>query len=889
MAAPLVVTKLNVPPLRENRVRRPRLLAQLRAGLDRRLTLISSPAGFGKTTLLSEFAVECDRPAAWFSIDPEDNDAVRFMSYLIASLDSIETGWGQSLYSALQSPKPENLETLTAIMINEISSDFPPFVLILDDYHLISSPEIHRAVVYIVEHQPENMHLMIATRTDPPLPLSRLRVRDQLSELRESDLRFTGQEAEVFMHRVMALDLEADQITALERRTEGWAAGLQLAALSLQDQDDKRRFVEEFAGSNRYILDYLGHEVLEQLSQEVREFLLFTSILDRLSGSLCEGVTLLPNSREILEDLESNNIFIQALDQDCTWYRYHRLFKEYLLKTLNTEMPGMEIELHLRASTWFQQQARLDEAIEHGLAAGDQMKVINLIEEVALEKLMHSETSSLIRWIETLPDDVVEDHAELCLIHAWALMLRGGPLEKVISRLETIEKELDDDRLLGSAAAIRALLASIDGRPQESLQFSQRALRLVPENDLFTRSLLMDNLGMVNLMLGDFGAAVGSFAHAVELSQQAGNLMISVGGLCNMAGIWMLQGQLKRAWEANKQALDLATDKRGRRLPVAGKALLGLGEIAREWNDLPGSAAYLEEGLQLFQNYGELGSILSYVSLARINEIQGNYAAAQEILDRARLLAQNFKASQMDDDLVDSYQVQLWLVMGEQKRAALWVDEEQLVEIVRSHAPSARFDPVWEIRSQTLARWYMSQADYQAAFEVIEPLLVAANRNQRMRSVIKFLAMQAVLLYMLRNTKNALKTLNQALDLGKDEGFIRTFLDEGQSMVQLLYKAAAEGYHSEYIGRLVKEFASEVPISKRGYEQSDLVEPLSSREIEVLELIAGGKSNQEIAGILHISLSTVKGHTSNIYGKLSVHTRTQAVSRGRDLGIINQN
>ena len=227
--------------------------------------------------------------------------------------------------------------------------------------------------------------------------------------------------------------------------------------------------------------------------------------------------------------------------------------------------------------------------------------------------------------------------------------------------------------------------------------------------------------------------------------------------------------------------------------------------------------------------------------------------------------------------------------MGEQKRAALWVDEEQLVEIVRSHAPSARFDPVWEIRSQTLARWYMSQADYQAAFEVIEPLLVAANRNQRMRSVIKFLAMQAVLLYMLRNTKNALKTLNQALDLGKDEGFIRTFLDEGQSMVQLLYKAAAEGYHSEYIGRLVKEFASEVPISKRGYEQSDLVEPLSSREIEVLELIAGGKSNQEIAGILHISLSTVKGHTSNLYGKLGVHARTQAVSRGRDLGIINQN
>jgi LuxR family maltose regulon positive regulatory protein len=886
MAAPLVVTKLKVPPVRENRVQRSRLLVRLNAGLDSKLTLISSPAGFGKTTLLSEFAEVCERPVAWFSIDAEDDDAVRFMSYLIASLDSIQAGWGASLYPLLQSPKPESLDTLTALIINELSEDFPPFVLIFDDYHLISSPEIHQALTYILEHQPAQMHLAIATRADPPIPLSRLRVRDQLLEIRESDLRFTREEAGEFFSQVMDLNLKAGQITALERRTEGWAAGLQLAALSLQEQDDKAQFVEEFAGSNRYILDYLGQEVLDQLDQEVREFLLQTSILDRLSGPLCEAATRIPNSQEILEDLEANHLFILALDQERTWYRYHRLFKEYLLKTLHIEKPGLEVELHLRASSWFHQQGNLDEAITHALAAEDHKRVINLIDEVALQKLQQSETSSLLRWIEALPEDVIEQHPTLCLTHAWGLILRGGPLEKVESRLAIIEQGSGNDRLLGSAAAIRSLLASLDGRPQESLQFSQRASDLVPEDDLFTRSLLRDNLGMVNLMLGDFRAAVDNFALAVELSQKTGNLMIAVGGLCNMAGIWMLQGQLKRAWSANEQALELATDKNGRRLPIAGKALLGLGEIAREWNKLPEAVGYLEEGLQLFQTFGELGSILSYVSLARINEIRGDFAAAQKILDRARELAIKFKASQMDDDLVDSYQVQLWLTMGEQIRAERWVAEEQLHSLVSAPLPQGRFDPVWEIRSQTLVRLYISQANYQAAIELIKPLMDAADKNQRMRSVIKLLAMRAVLLYLSGDMDEALNTLDQSLELGEKEEFLRTFLDEGEPMARLLYEAAAKGYHTEYVGRLLQEFGSEAPLDTPGSEQSDLIEPLSSREIEVLKLIAAGKSNQEIASLLHITLSTVKGHTSNIYGKLNVHNRTQAVSRGRDFGVI---
>ncbi|MFL7890626.1 MAG: LuxR C-terminal-related transcriptional regulator [Anaerolineales bacterium] len=889
MAVPLVVTKTKIPPFRDNRVLRPQLQLRLTEGLKRNLTLISCPAGFGKTTLLSEFAAKCERRVAWFSIDSEDDDSHRFMSYFIASLDTIHEGLATALYPLLETPRPAPLETLLAKMINEINAEFPPFVAILDDYQLIFSHEIHRAMTYLVEHQPAQMHLMISTRADPPLPLSRLRGRDQLTEIREKDLRFRIDEADMFLNQVMKLNLDRQQVEALEGRTEGWAAGLQLAAISLQEQPNKERFIEDFAGSNRFILDYLGQEVLDKQEEQVRKFLLQTSILERMTALLCETVTLLPNCREILEHLEENHLFIQALDQDHTWYKYHRLFKEFLLKTLNNEVPGMAAELHQRASTWYENQGLKDEAIDHALAAGDQNRASKLIESIAIEKLRRSETSSLIRWIEALSADLVDRNPALCITQAWALMLRGGPLDQVEARLRMIEDRSVPDQYLGSACAVRALMASIDGRPEESRRFSQQSLALIREDDLFTRSLIADNLGMVYLMKGDFSSAVDNFSRAVEIGQREGNLMITVGGLCNMAGIWMLQGQLRRAWEANEKALELATDQHGRRLPIAGKALLGLGEIAREWNDLAGAQAYLEEGLQLFQIYGELGSIISYVSLARIKEIQADFAAAQEIIDLAGDLAHKFQASQMDDELVESYQAQLWLRMGELQRAENWVTEKQLASLVSSRGASERFDPVWEIHTQTLTRVYMSRGDYLSAMQATIPLLQTVNKNHRLRSVIRVLALQAVLHQFLGEKEKAIDTLNQALDLGEEESFIRTFLDEGEPMAHLLYEAAEKGHHTGYIGKLLAEYSSEakrIEAGRLGNDQTGLVEPLSSREIEVLELIADGKSNREIAGLLHISLSTVKGHTSNIYGKLNVRSRVQSVARARELGII---
>jgi LuxR family maltose regulon positive regulatory protein len=890
MTQPLLATKISIPPVREKRVLRPRLLSRLEAGLSRKLTLISSPAGFGKTTLLSEFAAVCERPVAWYSIDQEDNDSTRFFAYLIEALSKIKPGFGEPILPPLQTLKPESVDTLMTILINEITEEMPPFVLVLDDYHLIFEHDINQAVAFLVEHQPQKMHIMIATRADPDLPLSRLRARSQLVDIREADLRFTNQEAAEFLTGVMGLELGKEQLDSLEKRTEGWAAGLQLAALSLQQQEDQAEFLRTFAGSNRYILDYLGQEVLTNHPQEVRDFLLKTSILRRLNAPLSESLTGLKNSQQLLEYLEDNHLFILPTDQQRTWYRYHRLFQDYLQKSLAESAPHILPALHSKASLWFERQGYFDDAVDHALKAGDHQRAAELIASIAQSKLMRSEVSSLLRWIGALPEDLIYTRPSLCLTRAWALMVRGGSMEQVEGCLENIDQAGAADQLLGSLYVLRGFQATMRGDALSGLEQSQLGLQLLSEDDIFLHSMVTDNLGMVYLMLGDFDAALESFKQAAQISRQAGNVMIEVGALCNMAGIWMLQGQLKKAWSANQQALELATDSRGRRLPVAGKALLGLGEIAREWNDLDSATELLHEVLDLFRSFGELGSIVAYVTLARIKEVQGDLDSAQAIVDLARKLAEKFDASALDDQLVEAYQAQLWLLQGRQNQARRWIQANDLEKQFKEGSGKPHFDPIWEIKGQTLIKIYLDQGEYANALDVIKPLFNAAQANNRQRSMIKILAMHAVVYQAMGDNQNALVILERALNLGQPEGYVRSFLDEGDMMVQLLHEAVAKGIYPDYAGKLIAAVEKTKPIKtlvKNSLAKQDyLVEPLSTREVEVLQLIADGYSNQEIANQLHISLSTVKGHTSNIYGKLGVHKRMQAVSRGIDLGVL---
>ncbi|UCD99964.1 MAG: hypothetical protein JSV42_04405 [Chloroflexota bacterium] len=890
MSIPLVETKLRIPPVRENRVKRQRLIDYLNAGLNRKLSLISSPAGFGKTTLMGEFVAVCDRPVAWFSIDDEDNDTTRFFAYLIAALSNVKSGFGETVQPVIQTPKPERMRPLLTVLINEIAADFPPFILALDDYHLVSLPAIHEILTFIIDHQPGQMHLMIATRADPPFSLSRLRAQNQLIEIREMDLRFTTSETAEFLTRVMGIELRVEDQVAMEERTEGWAAGLQLAALSLLEQPDKECFIRSFAGSDRYILDYLGEEVLNNQDQRVKDFLLQTSILERLCASLCDLVTASDNSQAILQKLENNHLFIIPLDRDRTWYRYHRLFKDFLVKTLQlSNHTGMKI-LHSRASQWFEGHGYMDEAIDHAISAEEYQRAMELIAREAQPRLMRSETSSLIRWIDSLPEDVLATRPSLYLIQAWALVLQGSPEENIESRLDQVEQGQVDDKALGSVFALRAFLASMKGEAKKSMELSQQSLKLLPEDDLFMRSLVFDNLGMVYLLMGDFNSSIDTFSQAAKISREAGNLMIAVGALCNLAGLWMLQGQLRRAWSANIQALDLATDARGRRLPVAGKALLGLGEIAREWNSLDEAENYYKEGIEQFKLFGELGSIISYVSLARIKEIQGDIISAQEIVDQARQMAVEFSASTMDDELVDAYQAQLWILQGENELVNRWLTENKVEQLIFDGNETVRFNPIWEVRGQILARIYLNRREFDRALQVVENLLGVVKVGQRVRSIIRLLALQAVITYRMGEIEAAVDILEQALDMAKDEGYVRTFLDEGEPMIELLYEASSRKIYPQYIGKLLAAYRSFEPasqsIEKREKGIPEVIEPLSAREVEVLELIADGLSNKEIASQLHVSLSTVKGHNRNIFGKLLVNNRTQAVAKGRALGII---
>jgi LuxR family maltose regulon positive regulatory protein len=670
-------------------------------------------------------------------------------------------------------------------------------------------------------------------------------------------------------------------------------AGLQLAALSLKEQEDKSEFITSFAGSNRYILDYLGQEVLEGQDERTQLFLLQTSILERLTAPLCVAITGLSSSQEILEYLERNHLFLSPLDQERRWYRFHRLFRDFLRKQLRQTRPDQIPDLHHAASSWLEAEGYIDEAIDHALSAGDQTRAMDLIEGIAEARLMRSELSSFMGWIERLPEEAILSRPSLSLYFAWAALLRGDSIDLIESRLEAVEASEVDDHMGGSAVALRAMLASVQGDAKRSLELSERALELLPEDSLFLRSLVADNLGMAFILTGDFHTAIDAFAQTVEISRKSGNIMMTVSALGNMAGLWMVQGQLKRAWAANQQALQLATDARGRRLPVAGKALLGMGEISREWNDFETAIACLTEGIELFKRYGELGSLLAYISLAQIKVAQGELGEAQEIVDLARQLALKFDASTIDDELVEAYQVQLWIAQGNIEQAVRWAQEKKLKSLVEGEDITSRFNISWELHCHTLVRVYTAERNYAGAFQVIEPLLHVTKEHGRVRSMMRVLALKVLILTGWGRNEEALSVLQEALILGRDEGYVRVFLDEGEPIIQMLYEAAARGIEPGYAGQLLAAYSTaELTRGKttsQSREHTQLVEPLSGREVEVLQLVAQGLSNQEIAGQLHISLSTVKGHTSNIYGKLGVNNRTQAAALAAEMGILPSN
>ncbi len=922
MAAPLLKTKLHIPPVRPELVPRARLIGRLNAGLERKLTVVSAPAGFGKTTLLSEWlttlapisAPPGGEPApaaprgpggtgvraAWLALDESDNDIARFLAYFIAALRTIDPAIGQASLSILRSPQAPQAEAVLSPLINEIVDIQGHLVLVLDDYHLIEAQSIHAAVAFLLDHLPPRVQLVIATRSDPPLPLARLRARGQLTELRQTDLRFTHDEAAELLGHIghaMKIELSADSVAALTSRTEGWVAGLQMATLALQARltqtrtQDVTAFIQAFTGSNRYVLDYLAEEVFQRQPENVQAFLLQTSLLDHLTGPLCDAVTVQADSQSTLEQLERANLFIIPLDEERRWYRYHRLFADLLRKRLYQAHPDTVSTLHRRASDWYEQNGYLTEAIDHALSAPDFERAAGLVEQVAETTLAHSETITFLGWVDKLPDSLVCARPALCLFHAWALLIGGHPLDSVEARLKMID--VNTKLMAAKIATLRAYIAIFQGQVAGAAELARQALQQLPENELFMRINAAWLLGNTYVATGDFDAGKQAFDELASTSLQAGNLVIAVSALCHLAEVYIRQAQLRKAQSLYEKALEIAVDAQGRRLPIAEEVLVGLGELWREWNDLEAASRYTLEGIELAQRWRWPSAIVGYIVLARIRHAQGNAEEASAVIEKARQLAIQYKATDMDDLGVAMYRAQLQAAQGDLDAAGRWVKERGLDQDVDPAELDRQDDYVsFHIRKYeylVLARVLIAQGRADRALSLLEALLARMEQQGRTRLVIETALLKALALQAQGNIAQALIALEHALSLAEPAGFVRIFVDEGQPMARLLHEAAARGVAPEYVARLLAafpEFETPAHYAPGPAERLQLVEPLSERELEVLRLLAAGLSNPEIAQRLYIAVSTVRSHTKSIYGKLNAHGRWEAVQQARELGLL---
>jgi LuxR family transcriptional regulator, maltose regulon positive regulatory protein len=915
MSTQILTTKLFIPPPPPRVVPRPRLIERLNEGLRCKLTLIAAPAGFGKTTLLSEWlaGLRGDRQVAWLSLDAGDSDPVRYLTYLVAAVRTVAPGIGADVLAALQSPQPPPAESILTALLNEISA-MPAvedmFILVLDDYHLIDAPAVDLALAFLLEHMPPRMRLIITTREDPQLPLARLRARGQLCELRAGDLRCTASEAAAFLNEAMGLNLSAEQIAALETRTEGWIAGLQLAALSMQNHRDVAGFIRAFAGDHRYIADYLVEEVLQRQPEPVHRFLLQTSILDRLHGPLCDAVTGQEDGAARLEALARGNFFVVTLDDQRRWYRYHHLFADVLYAHLLAEQPGQVATLHRRASAWFEKQDFTADAIRHALAAGDFAPAADLVERALPAMRRTREVGSMLGWLQALPDALIRSRPALSVQYADAL-LSTGQLAGVEDRLRDAERWLDavdrqadprarpgdtaamivvDEesvgRLPAEIAVARAAQALALGDVPAAVRHARRLQGLIPEDDPLGRGSAAALLGLASWMSGDLETGRRAFAEGMAHLQQAGYFADSVGGAIAIADMLIAQGRLHEAVRAYDQALDLATGQRaegtGPVLPGTADLYVGMSEILRERNELQAAAQRLLKCKELGEDTGFPQNRYRWmVAMARLREAEQDPDGALDLLQQAeRVYIRDFFPNVRP---VAALKARVWVAQGKLGDARDWA---------RAQSLSAQDDLSYlrEFEHITLARVLLAlyQSDgvdrvLRDAVGLLERLLRAAEEGARTGSAIEILILQALAQQVQGEIAAALLPLERALALAEPEGYVRIFVDEGAPMAQLLHEAAKQGVAASYVRRLLAALGE---AADRAPAHAVLAEPLSARELEVLRLLSTELTGPEIARELMVSLPTVRTHTNNIYTKLAMNNRRAAVRRAEELGLL---
>lgn len=892
----LVSTKLRPSQARARLVARPRLVASLTREPGRRLTLLSAPAGFGKTTLLNEWASSRaggERYVAWLSLDEGDNDPARFLSYLIAALGrTTEEGFGNGILAALHAPQPPRLEALAGALINEFA-DLPGEVsLILDDYHLIAAEAVHRIVSFLLEHSPPNLHLVISGRVDPPLPLSRLRARGQMAELGAAELAFTRQEADAFLSGVMSLDLSERDIATLEARTEGWIAGLQLAALSMQGREDRSGFIASFSGGHRDVLDFLTEEVLERQPEDVRGFLLETSMLDGLTGSLCDALTGRNDGSTMLERLEQENLFVVTLDDERCWYRYHHLFRDFLRSRLKRERSARRRDLHLRASAWYEENGYLAEAIEHALSAHDHDRAMRLIGREARRAWSRGEVPTVLRWLETLPAEVKRLQPGLLSQQALALALTGRP-DDVEPLLQEIDRVAGDARaggteqqfLSGFTAAIRAWCARLRGDAPRAIALARRALSLLPDEQGGLRAFAAVCLGDALWTTGDLSTADEALADAVRVGRSAGHVYSTLSAMTLLARVQTERGRLHEASETLREAQRYVTEQRVELLPAVGAIHIGMGALQYERNDLEEAERALKAGIELAKLTGNVTDLVwGFVILSRTKRARRDEEGALEAAHEAERVARDYGAD-LEIAIARAWMTRLCLAQGNVTDVAGF-EREWRPEAVGAAAAARMIERI------TSARHLHARGRHQAALRLLDELRESAEANGRTRDLIEIRSLQAMVQWTLNDRVCAVSSLADALALAAPEGYVRTFVDEGQPMADILSRAletrhgirrdAPPRVPTRYVKKLLAALEREIggPLS------SVLPESLTQREFEILKLIAAGKSNRLIAGELFVTVGTIKTHLNNLYRKLDAHSRTQALARARELGLL---
>ncbi|HLK73995.1 MAG TPA: LuxR C-terminal-related transcriptional regulator [Streptosporangiaceae bacterium] len=910
MPIALLETKLYLPRSRRGLVLRPRLIERLDPAIAPKLVLVSAPAGFGKTTLLTEWlaarpaAPADEQLAAWVSLDRGDNDPASFWAYVIAALRTVAPGVGESALALLDARQPPPIETVLTMLLNDLGAVAREIVLVLDDYHVIDAREVQGGMAFLLDHLPPWLHVVIVSRVDPALPLARLRARGELAEIRAAELRFTADEAAAYFNETMGLRLTARDVAALEERTEGWIAALQLAALSMQGRDDVASFIAGFAGDDRYVVDYLAEEVLARQPERVQAFLLQTSILGRLSGPLCDAVTGQGGGKAMLEALDRGNLFLIPLDDRRRWYRYHHLFADVLQTRLLDEQPGQVPDLHRRASAWYEQNGEQPMAIGHALAAGDFERAADLVELTIPAMRQTRQEARLRGWLEMLPGEVVQARPVLSAYFAGVLLI-SGELEGVEDLLRDAERWLepatgdreepqapspeivfaDEEeyrRLPALIATYRAGQALARGDAPSTVRHAQRAIELAREDDDLCRASAAGLLGLVYWGSGNLEAGHRAYSACVEGLRRAGFVADILGCSIALADIRSTQGRLSEALRTYEQALRLGPEHGGSVLRGTADMYVGMSEIARERDDLQAATQLLLRSQELGEQAGLPQNLYRWrVAMARVREADGDLPGALDLLNEAeRLYVSDFFPNVRP---VPALKARVWIAQGRLGEATGWAREHGL-SVDDDLSYLREFEHITMARL-LLARYRGERAEGSAheAARLLERLLPAAEEGGRTGRVIEILVLRALAHQALGDLPATLSFLDRAVTLAEPEGYVRVFADEGPPMASLLRAAAKQGTRRPYLGRLL---AAAGGTEHHSAAEQALIEPLSERELDVLRLLGSELDGPAIARELMVSLNTMRTHTKNIYAKLAVTNRRAAVRRAAELNLL---